>query len=287
VPKMSSVKVSDNMVLMACGKGGSGKTTALATFPKPIYLFDIDQRRKGMLGSDIITDADLEQIEFDEYDTKTGFKKINQKFLDFANRYDKRQLEFKTIIVESADQLFEMLLLDSFKLKAGGKLASELAEHEKRGMIVLGDVNIPTPDEYKYIYACFRHIFYNYFKYFHKCNVILSAGTTPVWGKDPKDANNKYAQDVIVGRRIFAPQGLADLLPRMFDEVWEFNKKETGASMQPLMYEVSFRSDLAKTCIKQLPNGWLDITNKNFYNEIKKFLPKNVEVEEKVSALSA
>lgn len=276
MPTLSDVTLSENLVLMAVGKGGSGKSTALGTFPKPMYIFDIDQRIKGMLGSNILTPEDMKQIDFDFYDTKDGFKKIEDKFIYFSQLYDRRELKYKTIIIESADQLFEMLLIDAFKLKTQNKLVSTLKDADKKGTNILGQVQIPTPDEYKYVYACFRTLFYQYFKYFRKCNMILSAGTTPVWAKDPNN-ENKYAPEIVIGRRIYAPQGLADLLPRMFDEIYEFCKEETGASKNPLQYRVQFRSDLAKTCFKSLPNDMI-LTDKNFYEEwSKKVTPAEVK----------
>ena len=273
MPTLADIKLDENIVALACGKGGSGKSTALASFPKPIYIFDIEQRIKGILGSDIISDDDRSQIHFDQYDAKNGFKAIDEKLINFSQLCDKRELKFKTIIVESADALCEMLLVDSFNLKTGNKPIATLKPGDTKGTNIIGNVAIPTPDDYKYVYTAFRKIYYNYFKYFKKCNVILSAGTTPVWGPNPKEKENKYASDIVVGRRIFVPNQLADMLPRWFDEVWEFNKEETGAKSDPLHFTVQFRSELAKTCFSKLP-AQLDITNKNFFNEVKRFLPQ-------------
>src|SRR5262245_40581545 len=116
MPSLCDVKITENIVLMACGKGGSGKSTALGTLPKPMYIFDIDQRIKRMLGSNILSDEDKKQIDFDFYDTKDGFQSIEKKWIEFSYQYDKRQLKYKTIITESADQLFEMFLIDAFRL---------------------------------------------------------------------------------------------------------------------------------------------------------------------------
>ena len=274
MPNMADMKVDQNVVLLAIGRSGSGKTTAIASFPKPMYIFDIDQRVKGMLGSNCIPTEDLAKIDYDTYLIDDGFAAVEAKINELMAKYDKRELEYKTIVFEGADQLCDMLLKDIARSKAGQ--AKSFLAKESGGLKLKGHSLPSDPSDYKYVYNDFGTLFTQGFKHFKKCNVICSAGTGYVFGHTTND--NKYSEPVVIGRKILVPNLLAEKMPRMFDEIWEFSAEKTGSSSNAqtegrMNYMVDFRSDLAKTCFKNLPNE-LNITNKNLWQEIQKFLPK-------------
>lgn len=277
MPSLADIKPAENFVALIAGKPGCGKTSAIASFAsksEPMYIFDIDHRVRGILGSrSWIGEEAWDNITYDQYDTRDGFKSVEQQFQMFAIQHDKRDFKYKNILVESVGSLSEMFLLDSQAMKGitPGKDLSKLKESEKKGLRIVGNISFPVPDDYNYGKRAFHILFYHYFTYFTKCNIFLSGWTTDRWGKDP-NAESPYAPQIPIGTMLLATNKIASELPGYFDEIWQFDKTETGAKLNPLKYTVKFRSDLAKTSIPQLPNGEVDITGKNFKSELTRLI---------------
>src|ERR1700752_2119602 len=197
MPSVLSIRPVENLVVLTTGRPGSGKTGALASFANkdnPMYVFDVDHRIRGILGSQEWLKDSLEYITYEQYDTRDGFRSIEQQLQLFAEKYDKRQLEYKNIVIDSVGSLSQMFLIDSQRQKGvnpGGDL-SKLSGDAKKGLRIVGNISFPTPDDYNYGQRAFHVLFYNYFTYFSKCNIFLSGWTTDNWIKDPQ-ADNPYA----------------------------------------------------------------------------------------------
>jgi hypothetical protein len=274
MPSVNNLKPADNLVAMIVGNAGSGKTSAIASFAsetEPMYVFDIDHRIKGILGSKEWLSGSLAHIDFDQYDTRDGFIEVERRFERFYNMYEKRDLKYKSILIESVGSLAEMFLLDCQRNKGliQGADLSKLPADKRKGTRIQGNIAFPVPDDYHYVKRAFHILFYNYFTAFPKCNIFLSAWTTDRYGKDPE---NPYGENVMLpGKGLLATNKLASELPGYFDEIWEFTKEETGVSRQPVAYKVKFNSYLAKTSIPELARCVsLDLTGKNFNQEFKR-----------------
>jgi|GEM_PF-4212724 hypothetical protein len=279
MPTLNDLKPAENFVALVVGKAGSGKSSALASFASkdaPMYVFDVDHRIKGIQGSrEFIGEDAWNNITFDQYDVIDGFKSIETQFMEFSIKYDKKQLQYKNIVIDSVGSLGRMFLRDSLALrgvKPGADL-SKLSSDQKRGMRIVGNVAFPTPADYNYASQCFHILFYNYFTHFTKCNVFLSGWTVDRWIDDP-NSDNQYAPQIISGTQLLATNKIAAEIPGYFDEIWEFDKIETGKSKDPVQFVVKFRSALAKTSIPNLPNGNVDITSKNFKNVLFDLIEK-------------
>jgi hypothetical protein len=98
-------------------------------------------------------------------------------------------------------------------------------------------------------------------------NVIVTGHIVDRYGK-AEGENNEYSESVVIGQKLSLRDKISENLLTFFNEVWEFKKEMNGDTP---MHFVRFRGGLARTCFTQLPNGWVDITNKNLY---KYFLEK-------------
>ena len=277
MPTLNDLKPTENFVALVAGKPGCGKTSAIASFASkdnPMYIFDVDHRIKGIEGSrEFIGEDSWNNISFDQYDTRDGFKSIEKQFMIFADKYDRRNLEFTNIVLESVGSLSEMFLVDSQTMKGlkPGTDFSKIKADDRKGARIVGQINFPTPDDYNYGKRAFHILFYHYFTHFTKCNIFLSGWTTDRWVKDP-NAESAYAPQIVNGSMLLATNKIASELPGYFDEIWEFDKEDSGAATKPVLHSVKFRSGLAKTSIPQLPNGKVDITGKNFKNELLRLI---------------
>src|SRR5205085_9386152 len=114
MPSLNDIKPSEGLKVLAVGKDGSGKSSALASFAtkdEPMYVFDVDHRIRGILGSKEWLGDSWNYIDFDEYDTRDGFTAIEKQFQIFYDKYEKRQLKYKNIVVDSVGSLSEMFYL--------------------------------------------------------------------------------------------------------------------------------------------------------------------------------
>ena len=281
----ADLKVAENLVVLGIGSPGSGKSTALASFStpeEPGYMFDIDHRIRGILGSrSFLGDDCIKSLDYDQYDAKDGFKEIEKQFMELSVKYDKRELKYKNLFIESVGSLSRMFIIDCQRLKGfgPGKDLSALKPEQRKGARIIGNIAMAGPDEYRYGSDAFHSLFYNYFNYFTKCNVFLSGWTTDKWGfqKDGDGNELPYADKIVVGSQLLATNKIASELPGYFDEIWEFKKEETGQASRPLRYTVTFRSAIAKTAIAQLPSGPVDITGKNFKKVFTELVAKGAK----------
>jgi len=287
MPSFEDIKDSEGLVVLAVGHPGSGKTSAILSFASkecPMYVFDIDHRIRGIKGSTDWLGDSVKFFDYDQYDTRDGFKSVEQQFEIFFQQQTKRQFKYKNILIESVGSLGNMFLMDSQSQKGikPGVDMSKLSEQAKKGARIIGNIAFPTPEDYKYGSRALHVLFYNYFTAFPKCNIFLSGWTTDRWGKDP-NSENPYAPDILLpGKKLLATNSIASELPGYFDEVWEFEKEETGQKLNPVKYKVKFNSYIAKTSRPELAKRReIDITGKNFKQELDKILAPVSEVCDK------
>lgn len=284
MPSAIDLKPAEHLVALIVGNAGSGKTSAIASFAtkeEPMYVFDIDHRIRGILGSADWLGESLNYIDYDNFDTRDGFKEVERQFELLHNKYEKRDLKYKNILIESVGSLAEMFLIDSQRQKGitPARDLSKLSAAEKKGLKITGNISFPVPDDFHYGKRAFHILFYNYFTSFTKCNIFLSGWTADRYGKDPNN-ENIYADPILLpGKQLLATNKLAAELPGYFDEVWEFEKFETGAASRPVGYKVKFNSYLAKTAIPALAKKKeLEFTGKNFKQEFNKIVHTEIKV---------
>lgn len=258
------------------GKSGKGKSAAIASFVEagPIEWWSIDGRWAGIFGALSFLPKDtLDKINLIQFDTVKGedvFAKM-EKQLDIY--YVKRHnLPFKTIVIEEACTLAEILLINSMRLRGVLSSSSEAQKKDAKGKM-RGRVAFAHPDDYNYVMSAMRLLYYEDLKPL-KCNIIFAAWIVDEWGKDP---DNEYGPQIKIGTALNTTRKLAEKIPGLFDETYFFNNEPTGMKKDPVKYTVQFEpttseASLAKTCIPALKGrGKVDVTNKSFYKVLKDF----------------
>jgi hypothetical protein len=89
------------------------------------------------------------------------------------------------------------------------------------------------------------------------------------------DPNDDYSERVVVGEKISLRDKISENVQVYFDHIFKFDKSMVN---QFEHYTCQFRSDIARTTFKDLPNGVVDITKRDFYKGIMaKVNPPEVE----------
>lgn len=254
-----------------CGDQGCGKSCAVASFAEAGWLkdYDLDKRARGMLGLKWSPEILKRIIIERDINISNGFEKLETEIeLDLLRKQTKQSPDLQTVAFESFATLQKIFMYDSMRLRgaiapAGVKKIERKDAEGGKGRF-RGSVAMPHPDDYNYVsQAIHQLIFKGLFMY--QINVIVSAWVVDEWGKPPGD-NQEYARSIVVGKKLLGTDKLVSEVPGYFDEVYYFNKEETGQASQPVRYTVEFESKLAKTSIKQLRGlGKIDWTGRSFY----------------------
>jgi hypothetical protein len=258
--KASDLKPGKNIFGLFIGKSGSGKDCAAASFPAPMKIFDLDLRSDGILGATWFPREHLEKIDIIKVQPKKGFQMIEEELELLKRQYEMGQRPYETIYFGSVTTLESLFLGDARRLldaSAGKKV------HQ-----IVGKVEFGSPADYKYLYSAMRETM-DYLRIM-PVNVILSAHIVDRYGKNPA-AKTEYEENIVLGEKLTLTDKLSENIQIYFNEVYRFEKRMNGN--EPRHY-VKFRTDVAKTVHQSLPNGELDITSKNFYNEWSRLIQK-------------
>jgi len=267
--KLSMIERNPYFVGLFVGKSSSGKTGAAASFVKegPIELWSFDRRFRGILGCVPFLGEDiLDKINVETFQEGDVFEQIIKKLELYQIKAKQGQLPFRTLLIEDLTTLSYVFLLNSMKLRGvyGGSISGGEFKGKLRGALAF-----PHPDDYNYVLTAFQTLFYKDLPAL-KCNVICSCWIVDIYDRDPK---NEYGPPVRIGQELNMTKKLAERVPGFFDEVYLFEKQETGISSKPVKYTVRFESTLARTSYPQLQGkGAVDLTGKNFYDTWRKFL---------------
>ena len=180
----------------------------------------------------------------------------------------------KTEIWDSLTNLTALLVEESKELQRGNIIVNPADETIFGNKKVTPDkpdygkysLRVSGPADYKYEAEGMRE-FMSLLKglnsgIFHvKINQIFTAHIIPLWGKPEKDGKEQaYAENVIVGSRIFLRDKILASIGTVFDEVYEFKKDSKNRHL------VQFNGELARSVL--IPNDVkvYDITDLNFYD---------------------
>lgn len=128
MPKLSETKMGKNLSVLLIGYPGSGKSIAAASFPGPIYIFDLDKRINSLLQFF----GNRADIEYDYYGPDE-YAKLDTKIKEVKSG----NAPHKTYIMDSLTALARMAINFSVSLRGGGK-----------GSISKGAVQMTTFDDY-------------------------------------------------------------------------------------------------------------------------------------------
>jgi hypothetical protein len=136
----------------------------------------------------------------------------------------------------------------------------------------LGVLNMPGPEDYGFE-ANGTYQVMSFLRSLPIPNIIVMAHVIDRYGK--ADPNDDYSERVVVGEKISLRDKISENVQVYFDHIFKFDKSMVN---QFEHYTCQFRSDIARTTFKDLPNGVVDITKRDFYKGIMaKVNPPEVE----------
>ena len=257
MPSASELTPDTATMNLFVGPTKSGKKCAASSYPGPTYYFDFDMRIKGLIAAKE-WGVDVSQIDYDYYPPEPGVVENTEKKLsELIGQYNTGLLKYKTIILGSiTGQTFAYL-------QQGNRLTHAPGNDGKAKGKTIGTTNMAGPAEYGYE-ATATYNLLGALRRMQGINIIVTAHVVPRYGKsNPADP---YSETIEVGSKLSIRDKIAANAGIYFTEVYEFRKELRGTN---LAHEVRFRSDIASTTHAKLPNGWSDITGKNFYQTVQ------------------
>jgi hypothetical protein len=245
------------------GESGTRKTTAIASFPKPIYIFDVDLKIESLLNyfkGDAAND-----IDFDRYSPDDTIK-LDRKFIELE-----KTCKYKTVALDGLTFVSMMSVQYGFTLR-GGKGNMPFGNSPNSGVV---DLN--TMQDYmlesayiKQILGYLKNIYNN-----HHVNVILTAHVRPV--EQTYDKNGEVVKNAPTMTRMLMTAGrqIAPMIPASFNEVFHFNVKPAMSSSDKPQYIVRTQHnglDYARTTLPLAET--LNVTDKPLFEYIKESMEK-------------
>lgn len=249
------------------GRSGSGKKVAAASFPGPIKYLDFDGRVGGIKGAKWI---DQSKVDYTYYPPMvTG---VVGGLMQAVNR----DLETLMVMTRADPNKFTTCILGSLTGETTGLIIDATGINKAAGKgKTMGTINMAGPEEYGYE-ATGTYAIMAFMRSLPVRNMIVTAHVVDRYGK-PMTAQGKvdnYAESVVIGQKLSLRDKIGENVPSYFDHIFEFEKREVGDGVK---YFVRFRSSLARTSFAFLPDGWVDITGKDFYQYLQEEIMKNKE----------
>jgi hypothetical protein len=265
MPSATSIKPDSRFFGLFIGRSGSGKSAAAYSFPHPIKVLDLDGRIRGGL----VPWVEREGIDYTYYPPKpdkgTVFDLLNNDFAAMQVMCRTGQNYFKTLVLDSITWNAIDLLLDAIPLTHAAGSGNDKGKS-------IGGMQIGGPADYQFQSTGIYQII-AFLKSLPIPNIIVTAHTVGRWGKR-KDANGKildpYGPSELIGEQLSLTDKLAENVPSSFDNVFKFEKLDTGSQIR-FFFEA--QGELARSAYPELPYQRMDVTGKDFY----KFLMDKVQ----------
>ena len=253
MPSAENIQPDSRFLGLFIGRSGSGKSAAAYSFPHPIKVLDLDGRIRGGL----VPWVERKGIDYDYFppkDKTTVFQRLNDSFaaLDVMLRTSVG-VPYKTLVLDSITWEVIDLLLDAIPLTHAPSNQGE------RGR-TLGTLQMAGPEDYKF-QSTGTYQTIAYLKTLPIPNIIVTAH---IVNKFAKDKNDKYGPNVIVGEQLSLTDKLAENVPSSFDNVFRFEKEDTGSAVK-FFFEA--QGELARNALN-IHYGKFEITGKDFYKEM-------------------
>lgn len=271
---MSELKSAEDLVIgtkffgMAVGPSGSGKKSAMCTFPKPMRYFDFDGRIDGLLGSPWV---DRKGIDYSQHSIKNPsaaaaeiVQFLNKELQIILNNCISGQNKYQTLIWASLTGQTESFILESLPFTHQSKATGS----DKNKGRNIGPIQMAGMEDYGFESSGTMQCM-SYLKALNQFipNIIVMAHVIPRFGK--QDPNDPYSPSVEIGEKLSIRDKIGANTIKNFNHVFKFSKDLFGGNMK---YMVEFHGDLARTSYPNLPTGKLDITAINFYDTLQKVI---------------
>jgi len=258
MPKVKDGRVGKKLKCLFVGKSGSFKTSAIAGFPEPIYVFNTDIDRIDPL----IMWYRHRDIEYDDY--RVGELSRMKSKMDTLAKYN----PFRTIA------------FDSFTSLGTTAIYEERGSRTKGMQVGKSGFMKPDPFDYNSENAILFHML-NFLNTV-KCHVILTAHIIKTEVVDP-DATKADGESMMMNVKkkaqydiVTAGKKASAMLEGQFNEVWHFWKEAPFKAGDPEIRKVATRMEHAlvnaKTALP-LPDT-IDWTNEPLYDIIAREVAK-------------
>lgn len=206
MPKISEISLTESLMVQFIGKPGAGKSIAAASFPEPIYFFDLDGRMKPVAKFFPKRDIDYDTYYIDDFEK-------------FARKLESFQLghRYKTIVIDGLTSLADMFLQYGINLRGqGGK------GDKKKGLVDLNsieDYNVETRGLLQII---------NVLRELKSAHRILNTHIL-----ESEAYNLVENKNIVTRKTMTGGNKISAKIPGFFDEVWNFYVKPAALSTDP------------------------------------------------------
>ena len=264
MPSAESLTPEKRFKALFIGGKHTGKTCAACSFrdndSQVIDVLDFDGRIRGLLGAPWINRKNIQYTYFPPR-SKTLFEDINKKLEVYETMQISGQYQNlpQTLIEDSLTAQTIGMIVQSVPLthNLDGK------DKKKTGKFI-GNFAMPDPGDYGFE----AQTTYNIMSFFNSLpiqNIIVTAHLIPIFGKSDKD--NPYSETIQIGNRVSVRDKIWANISIFFDHIFVFSRNGNGQFGKEQFF-VEFRGDVACTSYSELPNGKIEITGKNFYQEV-------------------
>jgi hypothetical protein len=212
-----------NFMGLFIGRPGKGKSVAAASFPEPIYIFDLDGRINAVSNAFGDREIDFDTYNFDEF--VRMHQKLSQLMLN---------CKYKTVIVDSYTAFADMMLHYSLSLRGG------------TGGVQKGVISMNTIEDYNAETQGIQKLIYM----LRTCPAPYKIMTAHMLLTEYYDITNKQTR--ILKSVLTAGKKVSEKVPGYFDEVWHFYTKDNAtvsAGPKFVMRPLPLEDDNAKTAL--------------------------------------
>lgn len=259
-------KKADDVILNAVvsslhkGEWGTGKSIASCSKAlRPTYVLDCEDRMNSVISYYRKLDGHVKGLEFDTFAMGDGFFKV-KKQLDALES----SCPFKTIVCATLTSYVD-IVLEGLVHKGGVRSSGQQAGKKIGGIDVneLEDFNAET-----------AAIVFNLLKTLKKLqvqgiNIIVEAHV--LTHEQNRAGKIEIARPLVTGGKKAAAK-----VPGYFNECFHFYTESDYTSTKYMAVTRSTGEDFAKTSFQDLPMK-IDWTNRDFYEEVFKYIPKDVK----------
>lgn len=249
--RLSEYEPIEKLMILMKGESGTGKTTAIASFPEPIYIACCDDRIAPLKYNPKVKNRDI------DFDIFTDYTSILKKLDGFASGS-----KYKTIAI---DPLFgyARLVINHCIQSRGGATEMSMGKGEKIPLNI-GGIPIMAINEYKgEESALFNLSMLLRVIRKHGSNVILTAHVITSEQSTLGGGSTTTRRILTGGNKIGAE------IPTYFDEVYHFYNTAGGLSEEPCFKAITASNgvDFARTSFYGLKKE-IEFTDKLFYEEL-------------------
>ena len=282
MPQLSKIEPESRFMGLFIGPSKCGKTCACASFRandnEVIDIMDFDGRVRGILGAKWLS---KKNINYEYYPPReAGLVERIEKKLEVYEMYSKTAQYSNLPTTLILDSLTSQTLAMIFQALPLTHTKANSATGDKKTGRYVGGFAMTGPDDYNYE-AQVTYSILSFFRSIPIKNIIVTAHVVPTYGKE--DAENPFSQTIVVGEALSVRPKIAANIGIYFDHCFRFNKSEGAFGKEK--YTCKFRgAEPLGTAYAELPEGEMDITGKDFYNEVLlKYIKKPEETKLAVS----